>query len=81
MTIELLTLRQASQNLDYHNRVSKDAAKFGTQAKAEKQTKTDRNLKKARESFKKALEACNDNGISYSQEHLPKSITDEMIQA
>jgi hypothetical protein len=78
MTIELLTLRQASQDLDYHNRVSKDAQKFGTQAKAEKQTKTDRNLKKARESFKKALEACNEHGISYTADHLPKSIADDL---
>jgi hypothetical protein len=72
MNIELLTLRNASQELDYRLRVCQDASKFATPAKATATNKNARNLKKAHEAFKTALETCNKQGIPYTPEFLPK---------
>jgi hypothetical protein len=72
MNIELLTLRNASQELDYRLRVCQDASKFATPAKATATNKNARNLKKAHEAFKTALAACNKQGIPYTSDVLPK---------
>jgi hypothetical protein len=72
MTIELLTLRNASQELDYRLRVCQDASKFATPAKATATNKNARNLKKAHEAFKSALETCTKQGIEYTPDLLPK---------
>ena len=63
MNIELLTLRNASQELDYRLRICQDASKFATPAKATATNKNARNLKKAHEAFKTALETCKKQGI------------------
>jgi hypothetical protein len=81
MTIELLMLRQASQELDYRNRVCADAIKFPTAQKSESAVKHARDLKRAGEAFKKALATCNEHGVQYSPTDLPKSFAVHAMSA
>lgn len=74
MSIELITLRMATREVNYHQRVCEDAVKFGTSDKESKLPRYKRNLKKAQELLTLARTRCEAGGIVYTQADLPRNM-------
>jgi hypothetical protein len=76
MALELTTLRTASREVDYRQRVCEDAVKYATSDKTGSLPKFQRNLKKAQNQFQAALEACQAGGIEVGAQDLPKPMAE-----
>ena len=73
MSIELISLRMATREVNYCHRVCDDAVAFATSAKDSKRARNLRNLKKAQEQLSAAMLRCQTSGVAYTDADLPRT--------
>jgi len=72
MSLQLINLRDASRELDYRQRVHNDSMVHASAAKDDLMVATNRSLKRAKAGFERAIAACNESGVEYPQDILPR---------